>query len=352
MTHSVLADPIAHGDIEFVEASREKGAASDAGFASRMTTRLLGGMCDLGAGRGVDRSDRDGTPNPFASESPPAQRHGSRPGSAALHAGSSEIGGQYGLQCRHVLNDRASALQRARRPVVPARIGAEHEECVPDELTRRAVGVAEDIADPLLVVPVVGRAPVDEQVGHVEAGVERHHGEPDDVDAEVGVGVSLEDLRLHLTGAALTDASGRRQQQKQAWLSIVRVEGGFQRVDALQLRDLPRLGGDRARLLRTGASGEQERGEGRYDEPCPHPFRGYGRWSRCARTVLGVLEAMIVCPVCGESSRETMPTGACQWIYACEACGARSRPLEGDCCVFCSYSDQLCPTKQAGDPRC
>jgi len=131
-----------------------------------------------------------------------------------FHAGSLKVSGHYGLQCRHVFDDRAASRQRAGRPVFPICIGAEHEERVPDELTGRAVGVAEGVAHLLLVVPVVGRAPVDEQVGDVEAGVERHHGEPDDVDAKVAVRVSLEDLRLHRTGAALADASGRRQQQE------------------------------------------------------------------------------------------------------------------------------------------
>lgn len=65
-----------------------------------------------------------------------------------------------------------------------------------------------------------------------------------------------------------------------------------------------------------------------------------------------VLEATIVCPVCGESSEQTMPTDACQWVHACEGCGARSRPLEGDCCVFRSYWDQICLPKQTGDPHC
>lgn len=62
-----------------------------------------------------------------------------------------------------------------------------------------------------------------------------------------------------------------------------------------------------------------------------------------------VTEAIITCPVCGESSLETMPTDACLWIYTCGSCGASSRPLEGDCCVFCSYSDQVCPSKQTGN---
>lgn len=132
-----------------------------------------------------------------------------RPGSAGFADGSFEVGVQDGLQCRHVLHDRAPALQGTRRPIDPARIGGEHEECIPDELTGRPVGVGEGMADALLVVPEMGRAQVDEQVGHWESGVERHHGEPDDVHTDIGFGVLLEDLRLHLTGTALTDASGR-----------------------------------------------------------------------------------------------------------------------------------------------
>jgi len=209
---------------------------------------------------------------PLQGGSEPAQM----PGSAALRPGSLEVGAQYRSQCRHVFDDRPASFQRVGRAVVPTCIGAEHEERIPDELTGRAVGVGEGLADALIVVPVVDRAPVDEQVGDVEAVVERHHGEPDDVDTKVGIWISLEDLRLHRTGAALADASGWRQQQEQSWLSAVRVEGGLQRVDALQFGDLPRLRGTARRLLRSGASGEQERGEGRYDKPCPHGLEGIG----------------------------------------------------------------------------
>jgi len=41
-----------------------------------------------------------------------------------------------------------------------------------------------------------------------------------------------------------------------------------------------------------------------------------------------------------------MPTNACQYFYACAGCGTTLRPKAGDCCVFCSYSDQVCPPKQ------
>ena len=41
-----------------------------------------------------------------------------------------------------------------------------------------------------------------------------------------------------------------------------------------------------------------------------------------------------------------MPTDACQYFYACVGCGVVLKPLPGDCCVFCSYADQVCPPKQ------
>ena len=41
-----------------------------------------------------------------------------------------------------------------------------------------------------------------------------------------------------------------------------------------------------------------------------------------------------------------MPTDACQYFYACVGCGVVLKPLPGDCCVFCSYADQVCPPRQ------
>ncbi|MEN9686636.1 MAG: hypothetical protein RLZZ28_2422, partial [Bacteroidota bacterium] len=49
------------------------------------------------------------------------------------------------------------------------------------------------------------------------------------------------------------------------------------------------------------------------------------------------LSSTITCPHCGHSKTETMPTDACMFFYECEQCHARLKPLEGDCCVFCSY---------------
>lgn len=62
----------------------------------------------------------------------------------------------------------------------------------------------------------------------------------------------------------------------------------------------------------------------------------------------GVLtEATIACPLCGQEAREAMPENACLYFYVCPGCGARLKPLPGDCCVFCSYADRPCPPKAA-----
>ncbi len=59
-----------------------------------------------------------------------------------------------------------------------------------------------------------------------------------------------------------------------------------------------------------------------------------------------VLQSTLTCPQCGHRRRETMPTDACQWFYACTSCQALLRPKAGDCCVFCSYGDVPCPPVQ------
>ena len=65
-----------------------------------------------------------------------------------------------------------------------------------------------------------------------------------------------------------------------------------------------------------------------------------------------VTEATITCPECGTARVETMPLNSCQFFYTCPSCGALLKPLTGDCCVYCSYSDRVCPPKQAGDDCC
>jgi hypothetical protein len=65
-----------------------------------------------------------------------------------------------------------------------------------------------------------------------------------------------------------------------------------------------------------------------------------------------ILESTITCPKCGHRVEETMPTNACVFFYDCPACHARLKPLEGDCCVFCSYGSVPCPPIQTGESRC
>lgn len=59
-----------------------------------------------------------------------------------------------------------------------------------------------------------------------------------------------------------------------------------------------------------------------------------------------ILESTITCPACGHQKTETMPTDACSWFYECENCKELLRPLEGDCCVYCSYGSVACPPIQ------
>lgn len=58
------------------------------------------------------------------------------------------------------------------------------------------------------------------------------------------------------------------------------------------------------------------------------------------------LKSIIKCPYCGFEKEETMPADSCQFFYQCAHCGARLKPKEGDCCVFCSYGTIKCPPKQ------
>ena len=62
--------------------------------------------------------------------------------------------------------------------------------------------------------------------------------------------------------------------------------------------------------------------------------------------------SMITCPSCGHEETETMPTDSCQFYYDCKGCGTLMRPLQGDCCVYCSYGTVRCPPIQLGDGCC
>ncbi len=56
-----------------------------------------------------------------------------------------------------------------------------------------------------------------------------------------------------------------------------------------------------------------------------------------------ITRSVITCPNCGSKKDEEMHIDACQYFYECENCKLIIKPLEGDCCVFCSYGSIMCP---------
>lgn len=58
------------------------------------------------------------------------------------------------------------------------------------------------------------------------------------------------------------------------------------------------------------------------------------------------LKSTLTCPSCGHESDEIMPTDACQYFWECDSCGTVVKPLDGDCCVYCSYGTVPCPPVQ------
>ena len=59
-----------------------------------------------------------------------------------------------------------------------------------------------------------------------------------------------------------------------------------------------------------------------------------------------ITKATLTCPKCGFKQESEMPTDACQFFYQCGNCDTVLKPEDGDCCVYCSFADQLCPVKQ------
>ena len=57
-------------------------------------------------------------------------------------------------------------------------------------------------------------------------------------------------------------------------------------------------------------------------------------------------QATLTCTECTLVQTVDMPTDACQFFYECVNCDTVLTPLEGDCCVFCSFANKLCPVRQ------
>lgn len=63
-------------------------------------------------------------------------------------------------------------------------------------------------------------------------------------------------------------------------------------------------------------------------------------------------QSTLTCPSCGHKKTEIMPTDSCVYFYECERCKTVLKPLEGDCCVYCSYGTAKCPPLQADGNCC
>jgi len=64
------------------------------------------------------------------------------------------------------------------------------------------------------------------------------------------------------------------------------------------------------------------------------------------------LQSIITCPVCGHRKEETMLVDSCAYFYECESCKTVLKPLNVDCCVFCSYGSVKCPPVQLSGSCC
>jgi hypothetical protein len=68
------------------------------------------------------------------------------------------------------------------------------------------------------------------------------------------------------------------------------------------------------------------------------------------------LISTVTCTECGHQKEEEMPTNACQYFYECENCKKVLKPINNDCCVYCSYGSVPCPPiqedKGCGDSSC
>ena len=65
-----------------------------------------------------------------------------------------------------------------------------------------------------------------------------------------------------------------------------------------------------------------------------------------------ILQSTIECPECHSKQLLDMPEDYCLWFYDCPSCGLKMKPLEGDCCGFCSFGDVPCPPIQLDKGCC
>ena len=58
------------------------------------------------------------------------------------------------------------------------------------------------------------------------------------------------------------------------------------------------------------------------------------------------INSVITCPFCNHKENLKMPTDSCQQFIICKKCSKMIKPKENDCCVFCSYGSNKCPSVQ------
>ena len=59
-----------------------------------------------------------------------------------------------------------------------------------------------------------------------------------------------------------------------------------------------------------------------------------------------IRDSELTCPRCGYKEVLEMPTDTCLWFHECSGCHVLLKPMQGDCCVFCSYGNTPCPPIQ------
>lgn len=62
--------------------------------------------------------------------------------------------------------------------------------------------------------------------------------------------------------------------------------------------------------------------------------------------LISVITCVITCPSCSYKSTEIMPVNYCQIWYKCKKCEIVIKPKKDECCIYCSYGNVMCPSKQ------
>lgn len=58
------------------------------------------------------------------------------------------------------------------------------------------------------------------------------------------------------------------------------------------------------------------------------------------------METTVTCPNCGHQENCQMQANSCRFFHKCVQCKKTIKPPKGECCVFCAYGTNDCPSKQ------